>query len=103
MVKQELPFQSRDFTGEALAPRAVASDRLAQIDEAKGVPRRLGGEKLGRSIELRLSRQLASRTGQWLKDGMLAHAAKPVFRIAIVRLAAVHDAVPVTAVDRVNF
>ena len=103
MIKQNLPFQTCNLAGKLFAPRAAAPDGLAKIDKAKRIPRRLGGEILSRSIELRLGRKLPSAVRQRLKNRMLRHAMKPVFGVPIVGLAAMHDPVPEAALDGVKF
>src|SRR5690349_11011054 len=82
----------------------MAGERFAEVDETVGIPGSLLAKvrHVLRKIVFRSFRKVASSLRQRLKDGMLADAAEPVFRVPVVRLAAMHDAVPVTAVRGIN-
>src|SRR5262249_27092211 len=91
-IEQELPFFLLNAPEQQLCLGVRASMPLTLVDEMKRVP------ALGAMRETKAPRRLR----QGLEDRMIAHAPEPISRVASVRLAAVHDAVPETPLDRGN-
>jgi hypothetical protein len=100
VVEEELPFDLSNVAGELAGGRFATGNGLAQVDEGERVP--IGGSEMGRCAFRLLFNKLSSLLAEWTEHGMLPDAMEPVFRVAVVGLAAVHDAVPVAAIGGAN-
>lgn len=86
IVKQKFPFQPLHFQSGGIGWRTlVAAGSLPCIDPGQRVP-------LGSSLDV--TSLAGGRLVKCWKDGVLAHAAKPIARVGRVWFAAVHDGVP---------
>jgi len=106
-VEKELPFAELDLATE-IGRRSVFQCRgRHQVDESERVPVLLSGKVLRGAIEFCVSGGCGSQffgcRRERGEDFVVAHAAEPVFRVFVVGLATVHDAMPEAATWIMNF
>src|SRR5262245_40724684 len=101
VIEQKLPLELLNSAAEHFVGATAPIRRLAQIDEREGIPGALRFEESGRLIGRR-SGQLGGPFAQRLEDRVLADTSKPILRVTIIRLAAMHDPVPRAALHRVD-
>lgn len=104
IVKQQLPFKESDALHERFGRSLCAGNPFAQIDESIGVPVVRFGKKegIGNEVAILRERQLGRFSRKLGINRVLADLAEPIFRVRPIGLAAMHDAVPITAGGRVN-
>lgn len=101
MIEQQEPLALLDFPAQTDGGRSAArGGRFAEIDEMEMVPTALFRQQPAGGVERMLGGQRSRRHQQVVADGVLAHSAKPILGVGVIRLAAVQNAVPIAAFDR---